>query len=216
MKIKILLVDDHEIVLDGLRSILEKEPDFTVIATASNGREAISIAKKLKPDVVVMDVNMPGLNGVDATTQLKALELDIKVLTLSAHIHDKHISRMIKAGASGYIPKSSAVKELSEAIRTVANNKTYLSQKVMDSVFQYMKEKPEHSDTSFMSLSMREREILQLIAEGKMTKEISDILNLSESTVNTHRQKIMKKLNLHTIADLTKYAISQELISLNI
>ncbi len=214
MNIKILLVDDHEIMLDGLCSLLEKEPDFEIVASATNGRDAITLAKEHKPDVVVMDINMPDLNGADATIQLKSSEPNIQVLTLSAHIHNKHIARMIEAGASGYLPKSSAAKELAEAIRTVANGKTYLSPKVMDSVFQYFHEKPARSAPSLTSLSMREREVLQLIAEGKMTKEISDILHISESTVDSHRQGIMKKLNLHSIADLTKYAISQGIIEL--
>ena len=155
MKIRILLVDDHEIMLDGLRSILEKEQDFVVVSCAANGRDAISLATELKPDVVVMDINMPDLNGVDATIQIKQMEPDIRILTLSTYIQNNHISRMIQAGASGYLPKSCATKELTKAIRTVANNETYISPKVMDSVIQCIKEKPKNLNPTRLSLSMR-------------------------------------------------------------
>ena len=214
MKTKILLADDHEIMRDGLRAMLEKEAGFEVAAVAGDGRETVSVAQEMNLDVILMDINMPNMNGLEATRQIKKQCPEVKVLTLSVHTDHELAADMIQAGASGYLPKSCAAKELVEAIHTVMKGHTYLSPKVTDSVFEYLQQKPPGEDLPSAILTSREREILQLIAEGKTTKEMSSHLNVSESTVEKHRQNITSKLGIRTVAELTKYAIRHGLTSL--
>ncbi len=216
MSVRILLADDHEIVREGLRSLLEKQPDMEVIAEADNGRTAITMSKKLKPEVVIMDITMPDLNGIEATRQIIAESPGVKVIALSMHSSRKLITEMLSAGASGYLLKHSALEELGKAIEAVTNNQTYLSPKITGTVVKdYLRCIEDKDSSALPALTTREREVLQLFAEGKTTKQIASRLHVSISTVESHRKQIMDKLNLHSIAELTKYAISEGLTSLD-
>ncbi len=211
MEINILLADDHKILRDGLRNVIEKVVNLKVIAEAQDGREAVKLCAEQKPDVVIMDVSMPGLNGVEATQQIVHENPDIKIIALSMHSNKRFITGMFKAGAYGYLLKDSDSDELITAIKTVARNQKYVSQKISSIILnEFMSALPEEES----ELSSREREILQLIAEGKSSKEIGDILFVSSKTVDAHRKNIMDKLELRTIPDLTKYAIKSGLTSL--
>ncbi len=214
MRIRILLADDHIVIRDGIRSLLEKHSDFDVVAVAGDGRETLELIKKMDVDVVVMDISMPHMTGIEAAQQIKTLSPTVKVIALSVHTDNELVARMIEAGASGYLPKSCEIDELIEAIQTVMQNKRYLSPSVVDSVFNFMQKEPITTDVTSKTLTQRERDVLQQIAEGKTTKEIASELCVSESTIESHRQRIMKKLDIHTIAELTKYAIRQGLTSL--
>ena len=214
LKIKILLADDHSIIREGLRPLLEKEAGMAVIGEAENGRRAIEQTRDLGPDVVIMDISMPDLNGIEATRQILSAYPAVKVIGLSVHTDNQYVAEMIKSGASGYLPKSCAFKELASAIRTVVDGGTYLSPKVVESVVKYLQTGSSEKESSTTLLTSREREVLQLLAEGKTTKEISSKLNVSERTIDAHRQNIMTKLNMHSIAELTKYAIRAGLTSI--
>ncbi len=215
MKLRILLADDHKIVRDGLRNLLEKDPDILVVGEAEDGREALQLARALSPDVVVMDIAMPELNGIEATRQILAEAQGVKVVALSMHSDKRYVSEMLKAGASGYLLKDCAFEELITAIRTIAKGKIYLSPGIAGVVLEDYIRKGAKTDASVFSLlSDREREVLQLMAEGKTTKEVAAHLNVSVKTVETHRMHIMTKLDIHSIAALTKYAIREGLTSL--
>lgn len=212
MPINILLADDHKILRDGLRNLLEKHANMKVIGEATNGREAIKKCKLLKPDVVVMDIAMEGLNGVEATKQIISYNPDIKVIALSMHSNKRFIINMFKAGAFGYLLKDSDSNELIKAINTVVANQKYINQNLSDVILNELVSPSKQIDSV---LTGREKEILQLIAEGKSSKEIADILFLSSKTVDAHRKNIMDKLNLRTLPDLTKYAIKSGLTTLD-
>jgi DNA-binding NarL/FixJ family response regulator len=215
MSIKILLADDHKITRQGLRSLLEKEPDMEVVAEAEEGRTAVRLVRELLPDVVVMDVSMPDLNGMEATHQIVAEHPNVKVIALSIHSDNLFVSEMLKSGASGYLLKDCAFEELASAIHFVVDGKTYLSPAVSGVVVDdYLHHLARTESPSSEVLTDREREVLQLIAEGKSTKQVALKLHISVKTVETHRRQIMSKLNIHTIAELTKYAIRQGLTSL--
>lgn len=215
MGIRIILVDDHKIVRNGLRSLLDKEPNMEVVAEAEDGRTAVQKVQKHSPDIAIMDVSMHGLNGVDATRQIIAKSPGIKVLTLSMHSDKRFIEGMIKAGASGYMLKDSAFKELVSAIHTIVSNQVYLSPHIASIITEdYVHKKFETHSSVRSILTAREREVLQLLAEGKSTKEISSCLNVSVKTVDSHRHKIMDKLGIYSIAELTKYAVREGLTSL--
>jgi DNA-binding NarL/FixJ family response regulator len=217
MKIRVLIGDDHKIVRQGLRSLLEKQPDIEVIAEAEDGRTAVRLAQEMMPNVVVMDVAMPDLNGIEATHQILTNAPDTKVIALSMYSDKRVILNMLRAGASGYLPKDCAFEELVQAIRAVAANKTYLSPTIVDvMVKNYFHRLEKVNSTAFSILSHRECEVLQLLAEGKSIKEVAHYLSVSIRTIETHRQQIMKKLNIHSIAELTKYAIREGLTSLDI
>ncbi len=211
MKIKIILADDHAIIREGLKPLIEKEPDMLVAGEAENGRETLQRVRELSPDVVIMDISMPDLNGIEATRQIRQDYPACKVIGLSVHTDNQYVAQMIRAGASGYLPKSCAFKELATAIRAVTRNQTYLSPKVIDSVVAYLQKSAPGDDAADAVLTPREREVLQLLAEGKPTKEISALLCVSERTVEAHRKNIMTKLNLHSVAELTRYAIAKGL-----
>ncbi|HTP67035.1 MAG TPA: response regulator transcription factor [Geobacteraceae bacterium] len=217
MTIRIILADDHLIVRDGMRHLLEKETGIVVVGMADNGRMALQLCRELRPDVVVMDIAMPEMNGIEATRRLAAEMPGIGVLILSMHSARRYIVEALAAGARGYLLKECVSDELVRGIRTVAAHETYLSPKVADQIVKdYMKRLS--SDTilpAAVVLSSREREILQLIAEGKNTKEIAFIAGISGKTVETHRQQIMKKLNLYSVAELTRYAIREGLTPLD-
>jgi DNA-binding NarL/FixJ family response regulator len=214
MIIKVLLVDDHKIVRDGLKVLLERENDIRVLAEADNGRMAVQLAKELVPDVVVMDLGMPEMNGFEATRRLSVELPSTRVVALSMHSARRFISEALSAGAMGYLLKDCAAKELVRAIHVVAGGETYLSPAVASVVVKdYVKSSPPSGDSTG-KLTAREREVLQLIAEGRNTKEIAFILNLSTKTVEAHRAHIMCKLDLQSIAALTRYAIREGLTPL--
>jgi DNA-binding NarL/FixJ family response regulator len=216
MTIRVLLADDHKIVREGMRSLLEKEPDIDVVAMADNGRKAIQLARELKPDVAVLDIAMPEMNGIEATRRISSDDPEITVLVLSMHSARRFVTEALSAGAKGYLLKDCASEELVRAIRTVAANETYLSPKVAGVIVKdYLKHSPETTLSPESFLTNREREILQLISEGKSTKEIAFKLAVSIKTIETHRHQIMKKLNLHSVAELTKYAIREGLTPLD-
>jgi len=214
MTIRVLIADDHTIMRAGLRSLLEKEDQIEVVAEAENGRRAVQLAVEHEPDVVVMDVSMPDLNGIEATSQVLESLPEAKVIALSMHTDKRFVMGMLRAGASGYLLKDCASQELASAIVSVASNKKYLSPDIAgvvieDSLYGLQQE----GETVSSLLSAREREVLQLIAEGWSTKQIAAHLYVSVKTVETHRRQIMKKLDLHNIAELTKYAIREGLTS---
>jgi two-component system, NarL family, response regulator NreC len=212
---KVLLADDHKIVRDGLRTLLEKHADIMVAGEAEDGREALQLARKLSPDVVVMDIAMPDLNGIEATRQILSEYPGIKIVALSMHSDKRFVSEMLKAGASAYLLKDCAFEELITAIRTVMKGKIYLSPGIAGVVLEdYIRTDRSSGLSVFSQLSDREREVLQLMAEGKTTKEVAAHLNVSIKTVETHRTNIMTKLDIHSIAELTKYAIREGLTTL--
>ncbi|MEN8212671.1 MAG: response regulator transcription factor [Thermodesulfobacteriota bacterium] len=214
MKIKILLADDHKLIKDGLRALIGNEEDMEVVVDALNGRDAVSLAKVYNPDIIIMDINMPDLNGIDATKMILEENPDVKVIALSIHSTTKFVKEMLKAGVSGYLVKHCAYEELAKAIRIVMNGKQYLSSEIVGVVMDdYVSNFSSNKDSVFSNLTPREREILQLVAEGLKSDQIADRLFISTKTVSSHRRKIMKKLNLNSIAELTRYAISEGLVS---
>jgi DNA-binding NarL/FixJ family response regulator len=215
MTIRVLIADDHKIMLAGLRSLLEKQNYIEVVGEAENGRKAVQMAREKKPDVVVMDVSMPDLNGIEATTQIKESLPETRVIALSMHSDKRFVMGMLRAGAAGYLLKDCASQELANAITQVAGGKKYLSPEITGVVIDDFLQggSAEEDETVASVLSAREREVLQLIAEGWSTKQIASHLYVSIKTIETHRRQIMKKLDLHSIADLTKYAIREGLTS---
>ena len=215
MSIKVILADDHKIMRDGLKSMLEKQRDIEIIAEASDGRTTVELAIKLKPDVIIMDVAMPDMNGIEATRQIIKKSPKIKVVALSMHSDKQFILEMLNAGASGYLLKDCAFHELINAIHSVASNRSYLSPEIADAMIkEYKHVISKESLSVFSLLTSRERQVLQLIAEGKTTKEIAYTLKVSTKTIETYRQQIMYKLDIHTIAGLTKYAVREGLTSI--
>lgn len=215
MGTRIILADDHVIMREGLRALLEKQPGVEVIAEAKNGRTTIELSRELKPDLIIMDIAMPDLNGIEATRQIITESPGVKVIALSMHSDRKFVREMLSAGASGYMLKDSAFEELGKAISTVNDNQTYLSPGVADTVVKdYLGKIVASNSKSSLVLTSREREVLQLFAEGKTTKEIASLLYVSIKTIETHRRLIMDKLGLNSIAELTKYAIREGLTSL--
>jgi len=209
------LADDHKIIREGLRSLLEKQDDMEVIAEADNGLTTVNLVQKLHPDVVIMDIGMPEMNGIDATTKITTEFKGVQVIALSMHSDRRFVMQMLKAGATGYLLKDSAFEELVTAIHTVMRRQHYLSQKITDVIVEeYLQNLPKNETNVFTVLTPREREVLQLIAEGKSTKQIASVLNVSVKTIETHRQQIMDKLNIHSVAELTKYAIREGITSL--
>jgi DNA-binding NarL/FixJ family response regulator len=216
MAIRILLADDHTIMQAGLRALLEKEPDMDVVAEAKNGREAVSFAIDLRPDVVIIDVSMPDLNGMDATQQIVDEVPGVRVLGLSMHSDEQFVSGMFRAGAAGYLLKDCAAEELCYAIRAVYRNQTYLSPPIASIVTdEYVSHLSKAEPTGVVLLTTREREVVQLLAEGKTSKEVASGLGLSVRTVEAHRRQIMNKLGMTSVAQLTKYAIREGLTSVD-
>jgi len=213
MPSKIVLADDHKIMRDGLRVLLQKSIDMEVVGEAENGRQAIRLVDELHPQVVIMDISMPDLNGIEATRQILARKPSTKVIGLSMHADKRFVIGMFEAGAAAYLLKDCAFEELVQAIHAVIANGTYLCSKISDMVvrdYVSMITKAEPTNLTF-----REREILQLIAEGRSTKEIAECLQVSVKTVETHRQHVMDKLNIFSVAGLTKYAIRTGITSLD-
>ena len=215
MSMRIILADDHKIIRDGLRSLLEQEEDIEVVAQAKTGHETIELVAKFVPNVVIMDIAMPDMNGIEATRHIINSFENVKIIALSMHSDRKFVIEMLKAGASGYLLKNCAFEELANAIRTVTAGKTYLSPSITDVVVDnYVRGSGDNEPSVFSVLTRREREVLQLLAESKTTKQVAIILHISPKTVETHRLKIMKKLDLNNVAALTKYAIREGLTSL--
>ncbi|MCA8956898.1 MAG: response regulator transcription factor [Planctomycetes bacterium] len=217
MKTSILLADDHQIIRDGLRSLLEASGDCEVVGEATDGRTAVKLVKKLQPELVIMDIGMPDLNGVEATLQIRREHPSTRVIALSMHSDASYVGRMLKAGASAYLLKESAFEELAVAITEVRNNRVFLGRGITGVlVDDYVRKLNSETDQGKASLlTPKEREVLQLIAEGYSTKEIAARLFVSVKTIETHRQNIMKRLEIHSIAQLTKFAIREGLTSLD-
>jgi DNA-binding NarL/FixJ family response regulator len=215
MSIRILLADDHTIVREGLRALLAKEEDMVVVAEAATGSAAVRQACDLAPDVVVMDISMPDMNGIEATRLVTGKLASVRVLALSMETDRRFVVEVLKAGANGYILKDSAFTELAKAIRIVAAGETYLGPKISELIIKdYLQQIPDEAAAPYETLTPREREIVQLIAEGRNTKEIAFTFNVSLKTVENQRHAIMKKLDLYSIAELTKYAVREGLTSL--
>ena len=216
MSIRVMLVDDHSMVSEVLSALLAREPDIDVVATAKNGREAIATVREVKPDIIVMDVSMPEMNGLEACRRIMAEAPESRIIVLSMHAEREYVVEALKAGARGYIQKMSAFKTLVGAIRSVQEKNGFLDPIITGIV---LKDYIEHlnkpgAPNEQTSLSSREREVLQLIAEGKSTKDIAFTLDISPKTVETHRRQIMQKLKLDNIAELTRYAIREGITSL--
>jgi len=210
MGLRIILADDHKLMREGLRSLLESEPDMTVIAEAEDGISAVKLAAKLSPDIILMDISMPGLNGIEATLQILAGNASIKVIALSMNTERRMVSQMLNAGVSGYVLKDNAFEDLVRAIHIVAANSIYLSPKVSEIVIKdYVQRVPKEEFSLISLLTSKEREVLQLLTEGKKPKDIAVIHNMSLKTAEAHRQQIMTKLDIHSIAELTKFAVRE-------
>jgi len=214
--VRILLADDHKLLIDGLRLVLDKQRAMEVVGVAKDGLEATRLAAQLKPDVILLDISMPRQNGIDAARNILRESPETKIIMLSMHDDRRFIQASLRTGARGYILKESAAREVIEAIGAVQNGELFFSQSVRDQVLHdYVEMMREDRDNSDSPLSGREREVLQILAEGKSTKDAADILHISVKTIESHRKQIMDKLGLHSIAELTKYAIREGLTPLN-
>ena len=217
MSIRILLADDHRILREGLRSLLAQQPDITVVGESSDGETAVALARELRPDIVIMDVVMPGLGGVEATRQIRAGLRDTRVIGLSMHSDRRFVSEMVRAGALGYLVKDSAFEELNQAVRTVMQGRPYLSAAITGLLVEDFVRQATTQDRQSAPLQMltsREQEVLRLLADGKRVKEIAHFLNISVKTVESHRQNIMDKLEIHSTIELTRYALREGLTSI--
>jgi len=213
--IRVLLADDHGIVRKGLRSTIESEGGYEVVAEAANGREAVRLAQQLKPDIAIMDIAMPQLNGIDATEQIMKLSPTTKVLVLSMHADESYVIRVLAAQARGYLLKDSAEVDLLPALRSVLQGRPYFSPKVtqvlLEDYMRYLRQRGLQD--TYDLLTAREKQVLQLLAEGNSNKDVANLLNLGLSTVDTHRTNLMQKLNLHSTAELVLYAVRKRIIS---
>ena len=215
MRLRLLLADDHGMFREGLRALLEKQTDIQVVGEAANGREAVRLARDLKPTVVVMDVSMPDLGGVEATRRILKRSPKAKVIALSMHSDRRFVVEMLRAGAQGYLLKDCAYDELVRAIRTVAGGRAYLSPRIAGVVLEdCVRSTAPEAAAPAPALTAREREVLQLLAEGHGTKQIARRLHVSTKTIDTHRHNIMNRLDIHSVAELTKYAVREGLTTL--
>lgn len=215
MTIGIVLADDHKLFREGVRSLLEQKPDMKVLGEADDGRTAVNLVRELSPQVMIIDVTMPDLNGIDAARRIRAENPSVKVIALSMHAHRGLVREMLRAGAAGYLLKECAFGELVEAIHAVLEGRIFLSAEISQVVVnEYLKPSRGGEKSSVSLLTPREREILQLIAEGKTSEDVSRVLHMSRRTVEKHRARITTKLNIHSLAELTKYAIREGLTSL--
>ena len=214
MTTRILLADDHAMLREGLRNLLQTQPDLQVVGEASDGHGAVEMAAELAPHLVIMDISMPDLNGIDATRRIVADAPGVKVLALSMHADRRSMTEMLRAGASGYLLKTSSATELLAAVRTIIHGQVYLSPDVAEFVVDgYVRHAAPEAGLAFSVLSPREREVLQMVAEGYTTKEIAGRLYVSVKTIEAHRSQIMNKLHIHHIAGLTKFALNEGLTS---
>lgn len=215
MPLRVLLADDHTLIRAGLRLVVEQQPDFTVVGEAEDGRQAVAMAETLQPDVVVMDIGMPALNGIEACRQIRESRPQTAIVMLSMHSDEGYVLRSLKAGARAYLLKDSAEADLARAIRAAAEGKSFFSPAVGKVLLEdYMRKlQRTGAEDSYELLSAREREILQLVAEGKSSKEIANLLNLSVYTVETHRANFMQKLNLRSVPEVILYAVRKGIIA---
>ncbi len=214
MPVQIIIADDHIIMRDGLKALIREEPDLEVVGEASTGQAVLALLEQLHAHVVIMDISMPGMNGIEATRRLLEIRPACKVVALSGHLESAMVRGMLKAGASAYVAKCTAYKDLVRAIRTVLEDKIFLSADIAGTVVDgFLRHKPGRAKTSVAVLSPREREVLQLLAQGHCSREIGTKLSISPRTAEGVRSKIMLKLNLHSVPDLTKYAIQEGLTS---
>jgi DNA-binding NarL/FixJ family response regulator len=216
-QIKVLLADDHTIVRQGLRALLQAEPDIAVVGEAANGRQALDCARELRPDVVIMDIAMPSLNGLEATRQMKKTSPNSRVIILSSYASEEYVEQLVEAGASGYLLKQTAAQELVSAIKEARKGNAFFSPAISKMLLDQYQSSIEHSPLtrSPTRLSSRELEVLQLVAEGMANKGIAAALHVSVKTVEKHRQQLMNKLGIHDIAGLTRYAITKGVIESN-
>lgn len=214
MTIRIVLADDHAILRDGLSRSFEQQSDIEVVGQAGDGLEAVTLVRKLKPDIIVMDIGMPELNGMEAARRITKEVPGVKIIGLSMHSSDKYVREMFRAGASGYLLKSCPFEELVEAVRTVAAGKKFISPSIGEMIIQEYTGKLDEEQSVFSVLSQREREVLQQLAEGKTTKQAAMALHISPKTIEVHRLNLMSKLGIDNIAQLTKYAIQEGLTEL--
>ena len=213
---RVLLADDHKILRQGLRTLLEQEEDIHIVGEADNGRSSVKLAGELSPDVIIMDVAMPDLNGIDATRRITEAEPKARVLALSMHSDGRYVKGMLQAGARGYILKDCAAEELTRAVRIVMAGQVYVSPGVTGTIVDdYLRQLSATQVDEVATLTYREREVLQLLAEGGSTADIAGELHVSVKTIETHRKHIMDKLNLRSIAELTKYAIREGITTLD-
>ena len=210
-----MLADDHNLMRRGLRVLLEQQPDFAVVGEASDGRDAVALVASHRPDVLVMDIGMPSLNGIEAAAQITQSHPDVAMVMLSMHSDESYVLRALKAGAKGYLLKDSAEADLIRAVHAVADGKSFFSPAVSKVLLDDYVRKLQRSGTEdpYDLLTPREREVLQLVAEGQSNKEVAQLLNLSVYTVETHRSNIMEKLNLHGVPELILYAVRKGIIS---
>ena len=212
--LSVILADDHSLVRAGIRSLLEQLPNLTIVAEAGDGREALALVQARTPDVIVMDITMPGLNGLDATARIVQEHPRTKVLILSMHTGEEYVRHALRAGASGYLLKDAATTELALAIEALRHNRSYLSSAISkDVINRHRRQSQDPKSRPVKPLTPRMREILQLIAEGDSTKEIAHRLSLSVKTIETHRMHLMARLNIHDVAGLVRYALRNGLIS---
>lgn len=215
MSIRILLAEDHTIVREGLRSLLENQPDMKVVGEAEDGRTALELVRELLPDVVIMDITMPNLNGVEATRHITSEFPEVKVIALSIHSNSRFVTDMLKAGAKGYILKECLFDELVQAIQAVIVGDGYLSSRITGIVVDgYVNRVATVADSPLLTLTGRERQVLQFVAEGKSTKQIALDLHVSTKTIEANRRQIMQKLDIHSVAELTRYAVREGLTPL--
>ncbi|CAN5407833.1 response regulator transcription factor [soil metagenome] len=212
--IRIVIADDHEIVRQGVKNLLTSEPDMEICGEATMGRDAVDLVAKLKPDVAILDISMPGLNGIEVTRQILKSQPKIKVLMFTMHDAEQLVHEVFSAGAKGYLLKSDAGRHLVSAVRTVASGSPYFSSRLSQTIFEgfLKKDLPHVVGSSDQKSTSREREIIQLLAEGKSNKEVAAVLGISVKTAETHRAAVMRKLGLHSVSELVRYAIRNHII----
>ncbi len=213
--LRILIADDHEVARKGIRSILENHPGWEVCAEANDGREAVEFAGSLKPDVLLLDIGMPNLNGLDAARQILATDPDARILILTVHDTEQIVREVLAAGARGFLLKSDAGRDLVAAVEALQLRRTFFTSKVSEMMLEgYLRPHSDGDDPGQRVLTPREREVIQLVAEGKTTKEVASVLSLSVKTAETHRTNLMRKLDLHSVADLTLYAVRNGIVQI--
>jgi len=211
--VSVLIADDHEVVRRGIRALIQEQPGWQVVAEVTNGRDAVAKANEFQPDVAILDITMPSLNGLDATKQIAKVSPSTKVIILTVHDSDQLIPKVLDAGARGYILKADAGRDLITAAKALLSNKAFFTPKVAQIVMDgYLGKGPKVSEEGFSQITGREREIVQLLAEGKSCKEVATILGISTKTAETHRSNLMRKLNCHSVAELVRYAIRNHLV----
>jgi DNA-binding NarL/FixJ family response regulator len=211
--VSVLIADDHEIVRRGLRALIQEQPGWQVVAEATDGRDAVAKAEEFKPDVAILDITMPSLNGLEATRQIAKLSPSTKVLILSIHESDQLIHKLLGAGARGYILKADAGRHFITAVKALLANKTFFTPKVAQKVMDgHLDKVPKASEEEFSPITGRQREVLQLLAEGKSSKEVANILGITLKTAETHRSNLMQRLNCHSVTELVRYAIRNQIV----